>query len=148
MGTLKFLVTIITFTFVLQGISQTPDQQKKMEEMQRDAEEAQKKAMEMMENNPQFQEAMKMMEGAEEEYKQEEMRRQVEAEKKQKDAAKDHLKDFYWRNKVASNRQGVFENWQWGTAEIAYWDGEGGYNPGRVPYEEYVIVGKVTESGT
>ncbi len=114
MRTLRLLATFFALFIGLQGISQTPDQQKEMEEMQRKAEQAQKKAMEMMENNPQYQEAMQMMKAAEEEYKQEEMRGQVEAEKKQKDAAKDHLKDFYWRNKVASNRQGVFEDWQWG----------------------------------
>ncbi len=149
MSTLRLHLTMIVFCIGFVGISQTPEQHKEIEEMQRQAEEAQKKAMEMMSNNPQFQEAMKMMEAAEEQQKQEEMRGQVEAEKRQKDTAKDHLKDFYWRNKVASNTQGVFDNWQWGSVEIAYYDGTGTPGPdGRAPYDHYVMVGKITQSGT
>ena len=101
----------------------TPEQQKQVDKAQKQAEEAQKKAMEMMENNPQYQEAMKMMEGAEEQMKQERMQKQLEEEKRQKDPAKDHLTEFYWRNKVASDTQGKFPDWTWGDVEIAYYDG-------------------------
>ena len=119
----------------------TPEQQKQ-------AEEAQKKAMEMMKNNPQFQDAMKMMEGAEEEMKQERLRKRAEEDKRQTDAAKDHLKEFYWRNKVASDTQGMFSDWTWGEVEIAFHDGEGKMGQdGRYPYENYTIVGKVTSNG-
>jgi hypothetical protein len=139
---------LLIFCFGFLGISQTPDQQKRIEEMQKQADEAQKKAMEMMKDNPQFQEAMKMMEDVEQQQKQEEMRSQLETEKKQNDAAKDHLKEFYWRNKVASNNQGVFDSWQWGSAEIGYYDGMGKIgSDGKPPYEHYVIVGKINQSG-
>ncbi|MEN8799050.1 MAG: hypothetical protein ABF293_07390 [Flavobacteriaceae bacterium] len=148
MRTLTLIAIVITFCVGFQGISQTPDDQKKIEEMQRQAAEAQKKAMEMMSDNPQFQEAMKMMEDADAQQKQEEMRGQVEEEKRQKEATKDHLKEFYWRNKVASNTQGAFDNWQWGSVEIAYYDGKGKLgSDGRPPYEHYVIVGMITGSG-
>jgi hypothetical protein len=148
MRALRILVALIAFSIGFIGVSQTPDDQEKIEEMQRQAVEAQKKAMEMMSDNPQFQEAMKMMEDAEAQQKQEKMRGQLEEEKRQNEAAKDHLKDFYWRNKVASNTQGVFDSWQWGSVEIAYYDGKGKLgSDGRPPYEHYVKVGKITGSG-
>ncbi|MDH3697520.1 MAG: cell envelope integrity protein TolA [Flavobacteriaceae bacterium] len=119
----------------------TPEQQKQ-------AEEAQKKAMEMMKDNPQFKEALKMMEGAEEEMKQERMQKQAEEEKRQKDAANDHLKEFYWRNKVASDTQGKFSDWSWGEVEIGYQDGKGKMQAdGTYPYENYVIVGGIDANG-
>ena len=142
MKRLKNLANIIVLFMFISGFSQiTPEQQKQ-------AEEAQKKAMEMMKNNPQFEEAMKMMEGAEEQMKQERMQKQLEDEKRQRDAAKDHLKEFYWRNKVASDTQGNFSDWSWGEVEIAYYDGKGRRGPGgKLPYEDYRIVGKISASG-
>ncbi len=148
MRTFQVVCFILSIGIGISSYSQSPEQQKQIEEAQRQVEEAQKKAMEMMQNNPQFQEAMKMMEGAEDEMKQERMRVQLENEKKQKDAANDHLEEFYWRNKVASNTQGVFNDWRWGTVEIAYYAGDGKPGPdGKFPYVDYVVIGRVTDSG-
>ena len=125
----------------ISGFSQiTPEQQKEIEE-------AQAKAMEMMKNNPQFEEAMKMMEGAEEEFKQEKMMK-AEEEKRREEAAKDRRKEFYWRNKVGSDTQGKFSDWSWGETEIGYYDGTVKRAPGgKIPYEGYRIVGKISSSG-
>lgn len=137
----KLLTTILFFSTFLAVAQPTPEQQKQ-------AEEAQKKAMEMMKDNPQFQDAMKMMEGAQEQMEQERMQKQLEEEKRQKDAAKDHLKEFYWRNKVASGTDGKFSDWSWGDVEIGYQDGKGKIaRDGTYPYENYTIVGRVNSMG-
>lgn len=126
----------------------TPEQQKQVEEAQKQADEAQRKAMEMMENNPQYQEAMKMMQQAEEQRRQELMMEQLEVEKRQKDAAREHMKDFYWRNKVASDKQGKFAEWSWGEVEIAYYDGKGKRGQyGNIPYESYALLGTISADG-
>jgi len=137
----KLLTTILFFSIFLAVAQPTPEQQKQ-------AEEAQKKAMEMMKDNPQFKEAMKMMEGAQEQMEQERKMKQLEEEKRQKDTAKDHLKEFYWRNKVASGTDGKFSDWSWGEVEIAYYAGKGKKRPdGQFLYEDYVGVGKVNAKG-
>ena len=119
----------------------TPEQQKQ-------AEEAQKKAMEMMKNNPQYEEAMKQMKAAEEQMRQEKMMKQLEEEKHQKDAMKDQLKEYYWRNKVASDTNGKFHDWSGFELEIGYYDGKGRIGPdGKFPYENYVIVGSIDSNG-
>lgn len=142
MKTIRNTLATLSIIFSLAMVAQpTPEQQKQ-------AEEAQQKAMEMMKNNPQFQEAMKMMEGAEEQMKQERMQKQLEKEKHLKDAAKDHLKDFYWRNKVASDTQGKFSDWSWGDVEIGYYGGKAKMgSDGKIPYEYFVAVGKIGNNG-
>lgn len=118
------------------------------EEQQKEIEEAQKQAMEMMQNNPQYQEAMEMMKQAEEQAVQERKMDQVEAEKHLSDAADEKVKDFYWRNKVASDTQGKFSDWSWGDVEIGYFDGKGKRGQyGQIPYESYTIVGLINANG-
>lgn len=118
------------------------------QEQQKQAEEAQKKAMEMMKNNPQFKETLKMMESAKEQRKQERMRELIEAEKKQKDRNKKHLEEFYWRNKVASDTNGKFDNWKWGAVNLAYYDGNGKMDQkGNYIDKKYVILGGISSSG-
>lgn len=142
MKTQRQILTILSIFLYFNLIGQiTTEQQKEIED-------AQKKAMEMMKNNPQFKEAMKMMEGAEDQMQQERMREQSEQEKHQNDAAKDHLEDFYWRNKVASDTQGRFLDWSWGEVEIGYQDGKGRMEPdGSYPYGNYTIIGKINSDG-
>ena len=126
----------------------TPEQQKQVEQAQKQAEEAQKKAMEMMQNNPQYEEAMKMMKEAEEQAIQERKMEQVEEEKRLSDAADEQFKDFYWRNKVASDTNGQFSDWTWGKVEIGYYDGKGKRGQyGKIPYESYTILGNINSKG-
>lgn len=145
---LRTLSQSLFFFLLTISYSQTPEQQKHMENMEKQAAEAQQKAMEMMKDNPQFQEALKMMEAAEQQMEQEQNEKQSEIARSQKGSANDHLKEFYWRNKVASNTRGSFDSWRWGEVEIAYFDGKGKRGPyGKVPYEAYTIVGKISGSG-
>lgn len=143
MKTLRLIAMIICLliTGAVSYAQPTPEQLKQ-------AEEAQKKAMEMMQNNPQFKEAMEMMEGAEEQMKQERMQKQLENEKSQKDAAKDHLEEYYWRNKVASDTNGKFSNWQWGDVQIAYYKGDGKRGKdGKLLIEDYAVIGSINSQG-
>ena len=119
----------------------TPEEQKKIEE-------AQKKAMEIMKNNPQFKDAVKMMQDAEEQMRQERSREQLENEKRQKDANADHLNEFYWRNKVVSDTKGNFSDWSWGEVAIGYYGGNGKRGAdGKLAYEDYKIVGSISSNG-
>ena len=139
---IRLVMIISLFLTGVMGYAQlTPEQQKQ-------AEEAQKKAMEMMKNNPQYEEAMKQMKAAEEQMRQEKMMKQLEDEKRQKDAMNDRFKEFYWRNKVASDTQGKFQDWSGFELEIGYYDGKGRMGPdGKFPYENYVIVGRIDRDG-
>jgi hypothetical protein len=75
------------------------------------------------------------------------MQKQLEQEKQQKDAAKDRMAEFYWRNKVASDTEGKFKDWSWGEVEIAYYNGKGRRGPEGLFYEDYVITGTIGGDG-
>ena len=125
---------ILSCTCALLTAQLTPEQQKQ-------AEEAQAKAMEIMQNNPQFEEARKMMEAAEAQMRQEKMQKQLEEEKGQMDTSKDRMTEFYWRNKVASDNRGKFSDWSWGEVEIAYYTGKGRQDL------DYVVTGIIGGDG-
>ncbi len=127
--------------------SQTPEQKKQIEEAQKQAEEATKKAMEMMKNNPQYKEALKMMEEGKQKIKDDDENKKKEKEERG-EIAKNHMEEFYWRNKVASDTNGKFTHWKWGDVNIGYYDGDKRMDKeGNYIDKKYVILGRISSTG-
>lgn len=109
-------------------------------------EQAQKMMDSIMQNMPEGQRAMmqQMMQRDKEADskgkadKEQAKRRQQEQSKV---ARKKNEDEFYWRNRIASNTAGKFENWQYGPAEIktTYW------GPGRTKNE--LSIGSISATG-
>ena len=88
---------------------------------------------------------MKMGEEADEERKAEKEQVKNEQQEKNKIARKKNEDEFYWRNKIATNTQGKFENWSQGAAEVKV--GYGTYDRQKRRWSSYMKLGKISADG-
>jgi len=107
------VVVIVMFALAsLSGMAQSDEEKKAlkmMDSMMGSLPEDQKAFMQQM---------MQMGAEADEKRKKTKEQANIAREKQAKIDAKKGEMEFYWRNKIASNTQGKFENWTYGTAEI------------------------------
>ncbi len=108
----KVLTTVLAILGSVACMAQTPEEER-----------AQKMMDSIMQSMPENQRAM--MQGILNQSKEIDDKRKAEKEKakkaqmaKNKAAQQKNEEDFYWRNKIATNTSGKFENWQYGSADI------------------------------
>jgi len=136
-------ISTLTILFSLSLFAQTPEQKKQMEE-------AQRKADSIM-NSPMMKEMMAKTKAMQEEFtKREKVKKALKKSKpKTKPVAKavnkvskDTKDSFYWYNTIASNTNGEFSKWSYGSAKIraAFFDRKKkGYT--------YVPIGSISPNG-
>ena len=142
MNILRVVIIIVCLILNIKAIAQvTPEQKKQIED-------AQKKAMEMMQNHP---EAKKILEQLQQMEAQKEAQKEIEqakAEERRTEQHKEHMEEYYWRNKIASDNQGKFSNWSWGSVRIGYYAGDGRIGlDGKIIDKKYVILGRIDQDG-
>ena len=131
---------VLTTLFMILGslicMAQTPEE-----------EAAQKMMDSIMESMPANQKAfmqqmMNMGKEAEEKRKKEKERaKKKQDEINEKNAAKSE-KEFYWRNKIASNTQGKFQNWTHGKVDIKI-----RFSKGRNKPADFLKIGEISANG-
>lgn len=131
----KRLTSILILLGCMLCLAQSPEEQK-----------AQKMMDSIMENMPASQKAfmqqmMQMGKEADEKRKTEKEQDKKDLMAKNKAAQKKNEAEFYWRDKIATDTQGKFENWQHGEAEIrtTYW--------GRDKKKNEITIGRVSSNG-
>lgn len=132
---IKINIILLTLFGSMVGIAQTPQE-----------EQAQKMMDSIMQNMPESQRAMMkqmMQKGKEADAKRKVQREQMQKAQATKSEANHEksIHEFYWRNRIASNKAGKFENWAHGQAEIrtTYW--------GRDRTKNEIIIGSISASG-
>jgi len=142
MRKLTCIISILFLFIGMIGFAQlTPEQQKQIEE-------AQKKAMEFMKNNPQTKDIMEQIKAQEANKKVDRKKNEAVTEKENAIKKAKHMEEYYWRNKVASNTNGKFANWERGDVQIAYYNGKGKRNKDfSLLIEDYVVIGRINNEG-
>ncbi|NER17515.1 hypothetical protein [Spongiivirga citrea] len=145
----KILVIAIFFLFTGQVHSQTQEQQEQIEKA--------KRMLDSIKNLPQYKEAMERAKNAMdmipksvlEKGREENLRRKQQKEEEKKAlAAKNKISrekgmnEYYWRNRIASDTAGKFENWSFGNVEI-----RSRYRNKEMKWEE-LKMGTISSDGT
>lgn len=108
----KINIILLTIFGSIVCVAQTPQEeqaQKMMDSIMRNMPEGQRAMMQQM---------MQMGKDADAKRKAEREQAQKAQAKKSKIAQEKNINEFYWRNRIASNKAGKFENWRHGPAEI------------------------------
>lgn len=117
MRTPRTQILILMMSVGLLAVSQTPEQQKMMEEMEKNMAEGMRMRDSLM-NTPDMKNLMGQIQGQEENNKAEREKENALKQEQESKIAKNRLEDFYWRNTIASDTNGKFSNWSMGAADF------------------------------
>ena len=139
----QLLTLMLTVFFVSNGLAQTQEQEKMMEEMEKNMAEGMRMRDSLM-NTPDMKNLMGQIQGQEKNNNAEREKENALKQEQESKIAKNRLEDFYWRNTIASDNKGKFSNWSMGAADfgiVAYplKDGTGAY--------KFIKMGSITADG-